>query len=105
MWRLFAVALLLSGCSKGPETDLQYIKQARSASAEWALTNEQANRGQINAVYVSSMHEWLREAIHSSAAALTQPDSDYGREIHALLQLPDDAAPEQVRAHTKKLKQ
>jgi len=104
MWRLFLVALLLCGCSKGPEADLQYIKQARSASAEWALVNAQAKQGKLTATYVASMHEWVREAIQSSASALSEPGSAYGLEVHALLQLADEASPEELRAHSAKLK-
>ena len=99
------VALLLAGCSKGPQADLQYIKEARSAAAEWALVNEQGGAGKLTGTYVASMHEWLRDEIQSSSTALTQPDSLYGIEIHALLQQPDDAAPEELRAHADKLKQ
>jgi hypothetical protein len=104
MWRLILVALLLGGCSKGSEEDLQYIKQARSASAEWALTNEEANRGQLTTTYVASMHKWIRQEIQSSATGLSQPQSPYGAEIQALLRLPDDASPEQLRAHSDELK-
>jgi hypothetical protein len=43
VWFLVALA----ACSKGPEADLQYIKQARSAGAEWALVNEQASAGRV----------------------------------------------------------
>jgi hypothetical protein len=103
-WSLL-LALLLAGCSKGPEADLQYIKQARSVSAEWALVNEQANKGALTATYVASMHQWLREQLQSSSTSLTQPDSRYGEEIQALLHQPDDAAPEELRAHSEKLKQ
>jgi hypothetical protein len=99
------LALLLAGCSKGPEADLQYIKQARSLGAEWALVNEQASRGKLTAPYVSSMHEWIREQLQSSSAALTVPDSSYAKEIAALLREPDDAAPEALRVHSDKLKQ
>jgi hypothetical protein len=103
--RSLLLALLLAGCSKGPEADLQHIKQARSISAEWALVNEQANKGTVTATYVASMHQWLREQLQSSSTSLTQPDSRYGEEIQALLQQPDDAAPEELRAHSEKLKQ
>src|SRR4051812_37133658 len=96
---------LLAGCTKGPEADLQYIKQARSAGAEWALVNEQASQGKLTAAYVGSMHKWLREEIQSSATALSRPDSRYALEIQVLLQQPDDAAPEELRAHSDKLKQ
>jgi len=97
--------LLLAGCSKGPEADLQYIGQARSLGAEWALINEQAAKGQLTPTYVQSMRKSLREQLQTSAKSLTQPDSRYGQEIRTLLDEPDDAAPEELRAHADKLKQ
>ena len=57
------LALMLAACSKGPEADLQYIKQARSAAAEWALVNEQAVQRKVTPAYVSSMHKWLRDEV------------------------------------------
>jgi hypothetical protein len=105
MRRLLLLLALLAGCSKGTDADLQYIKQARSAGAEWALVNEQANAGKLTGAYVSSMHQWLREEIQSSSTSLTSPDSRYAFEIRALRALPDDAAPEELRAHTDRLKQ
>src|SRR3982750_4624497 len=103
--RALMLVLLLAGCSKGPEADLQYIQQARSAAAEWALVNEQASQGKLTDTYVASMHQWLRDEIRSSSMTLTDPDTRYGLEIHALLQQPDDAVPEELRAHADKLKQ
>ena len=97
--------LVVAGCSKGPGTDLQYIKQARSAGAEWALVNEQASEGKLTAIYVASMHKWLREQIQSSSTSLTEPNSRYAAEIQALLAQSDDSAPEELRAHSDKLKQ
>ena len=47
----------------------------------------------------------LREQLQTHASSLTQPDSRYGAEIQALLAEPDDAAPEELRAHADKLKQ
>jgi hypothetical protein len=102
---LLLVFVAVAACSTGPEADLQYIKQARSVAAEWALVNEQASQGKLTQAYVSSMHEWLREQMQSSSTSLTQPDSPYGQEIQALLKQPDDAAPEELRAHSEKLKQ
>ena len=98
-------ALLLASCSKGPEADLPYIQQARSLGAEWALVNEQDAQGKLTRTYVSSMHEWLREQLRASSQSLTRPDSRYAVEIQALLHQPDDAAPEELRAHADKLKQ
>ena len=103
-WGL-VLAFLLAGCSKGPEADLQYIKQARSLGAERALVNEQASRGQLTDTYVSSMRQWLREQLQSTSRSLTRPDSRYAIEIQALIHQPDDAAPEELRAHCDKLKQ
>jgi Tfp pilus assembly protein PilP len=102
---LLLVFLTVAACSKGPGADLQYIKQARSVAAEWALVNEQASQGKLTEAYVSSMHEWLREEMQSSSTALTQPDSRYGQEIRSLLRQPDDASPQELRSHSEKLKQ
>jgi hypothetical protein len=104
-WVLLLSGALLAGCSEGPQADLQYIKQARSASAEWALVNEQAAQGKLTKAYVGSMHRWLREQIESSSKSLSRPDSPYGLEIAGLLRQPDDAAPEELRVHSGKLKQ
>lgn len=102
---LLVFAFVLAGCSKGPDADLQYIKQARSLGAEWALVNEQAAQGKLTKTYVSSMHESVREQLQSASTTLTSPDSRYAVEIQALLHQPDDAAPEELRAHVDKLKQ
>jgi hypothetical protein len=104
--RSLSLALaLLAGCSKGPDADLQYIKQARSVGSEWALINEQAAQGKLTRTYVASMHEWLRDQLQTSSTSLTQPDSAYGQQIQALLKQPDDAAPQDLRAHADRLKQ
>ena len=106
MWRNpVLLVCLLAGCTKGPQADLEYIGQARSAASEWALINEQSSKGQLTQPYVESMRKWLRDDIRTSATALTAPDSRYGQEIQALLNQPDDAAPEELRAHADKLKQ
>ena len=99
------LALLLAACSSGPQADLQYIKQARSLAAEWALVNEQAGQGKLTPTYVSTMRQSLREQLQTSSTSLTQPDTDYGAEIQALLKQPDDAAPAMLRTHSQQLKQ
>jgi hypothetical protein len=96
--------LVLAGCSKGPEADLQYIKQARSAAAEWALVNQQAAEGKVTPTYVSSMHKWLRQEVQTASSALTVPDAPYAAEISALLEQPDDASPDSLRARSDALK-
>src|SRR3954452_23803212 len=104
MRRALLFALTLTACSKGADADLEYIKQARSAAAEWALVNDQARQGQLTETYALSMHHWLRQEIESSATSLNEPDSPYGDEIAALLQQPDDAAPRELRARSASLK-
>jgi hypothetical protein len=96
--------LLLAGCSKGPQADLPYISEARSLGAEWALVNEQAAKGQLNGTYVDTMRKELRQQLQTTSTSLSQPDSRYGHEIRALLAQPDDAAPEELRSHSDKLK-
>jgi hypothetical protein len=97
--------LLVAACSKGPEADLAYIGQARSLAAEWALVNQQAAAGKLTDHYVTTMRQQLRQQLQTVSSALTQPDSRYGLEIHALLTQPDDADPEELRSHADKLKQ
>jgi hypothetical protein len=96
--------LLLAGCSKGPNADLQYIKQARSLAAEWAVINQQANAGRLTGIYVDSMHYWLHDGLRTAFASLAQPDSRYGKEMQALLAEPQNAAPQELRSHADALK-
>jgi hypothetical protein len=105
MHKPLLLLLLLAACSKGPEADLQYISQARSLGAEWALVNEQASQGKLSAPYIDTMRKSVREQLRSAASSLSEPDSRYGHEIQALLSQPDDAAPEELRVHADKLKQ
>ena len=105
MRRLLLLLLLLAGCSKGPEADLQYIGEARSSAAEWALVNEQASLGKLTHPYVNSMRRSLRSQIKSAKSALTVPGSPYDAEMEALLAQPDEASPNELRAHAERLKQ
>jgi len=101
---MFALAALC-GCSKGPQADLPSIAAARSLGAEWALVNQEAADGHLTAVYADTMHKQLRQQLQSTQVSLTQPDSNYGREIQALLRQPDDASAEALRASASRLKQ
>ena len=103
--KLLFLFLAVGSCSKGPEADLQYIGDARSIAAEWALVNEQAAQGKLTPSYVASMHEWIRQQLQTDSAALTEPNSVYAAEIGALLKQPDGAAPDALRGHADKLKQ
>jgi len=105
VWRATLVLALLAACSSGSSDDLQYIKQARSLGAEWALVNEQASQNKLTPTYVHSMHIWLREQLQESSTSLAQLRSPYGEEIEALIHEPDNAPPERLRARVKKLKE
>jgi hypothetical protein len=105
VWRLLPLLLLLaSACSKGPQADLQYIKQARSLAAEWALVNEQASAGRVTGTYANSMRQWLRDDLQTASSSLTRPESNYGDEIEALLARPSNSSPADLRAHAENLK-
>jgi hypothetical protein len=95
---------LLAACSSRPSADLQYIKQARSIGAEWALVNERAQAHQLTATYVGSMRQWMHDGLTTAAQSLSEPGSDYGREIRALLAEPPDVSPETLREHVNRLK-
>jgi hypothetical protein len=97
--------LLLAGCSKGPEADLPSIAEARSLAGEWALVNEQAAQGKLTGAYVRSMRQSVREQLQTTAKSLTQPQSEYAKDIAGLLREPDDAAPSELRAYATRLKQ
>jgi Tfp pilus assembly protein PilP len=96
--------LLLAGCSQGAQSDLQYIKQSRSAAAEWALVNEQNARGQLTNTYVKAMREEARTEIESASSSLSEPKSPYALEIKSLTAEPDDAAPADLRGRVEALK-
>jgi hypothetical protein len=102
---LLLLVLALAACSRGAEADLQYIGQARSLAAEWALINEQSSEGKLTPTYTRVMRKDLREQLQTTAKSLSEPDSQYGQQIAALLQQPDAAAPERLRAYSDKLKQ
>jgi hypothetical protein len=105
MRRIVLLALLLAGCSKGPEADLAAIGEARSLAAEWALVNDEAGKGHLTATYVETMHQELHQQLGSTQSELTDPGSAYAGEIAALLALPADAPPSRIRTHVDRLKQ
>jgi hypothetical protein len=105
MRRALLPLLLLAGCSKGPDADLQYISQARSLGFEWAMVNQLAAQGKLTGAYVDTMHQSLREQLGTTESALTQPQSEYGNEIRALAAEPANAPAAELRARAGKLKQ
>lgn len=102
---LLLFVLTLAACSKGPQADLQYIAEARSLAAEWALVNEQAAEGKLTPAYVSAMRASLQKQAKAASQALTQHDAPYAREMQAIAAEPENAAPRELRAHSDKLKQ
>jgi hypothetical protein len=98
------LVLFLSSCSSGEDADLQYIKEARSIAAEWALINEQASAGKLTETYVQSMRQWLQDDLRTVNGSLANPRSPYGDQIRQLLAEPSDAAPAGLRAHAQVLK-
>lgn len=103
-WTLL-IALTLAACSKGADADLPAIGEARSLGAEWALVNQFRSHRLVTATYAATMCARLREQLQTNLGSLAQPDSDYGREIRALLAERDDASPAELRAHARALKQ
>jgi hypothetical protein len=104
MRRLLLFALTLAACSKGPEADLPSVGEARSLAAEWALVNDLASHGKLTPTYVQTMRKSVREQLQTASRSLSQPESPYATEIAAVLREPDDAPPEKLRAHAKKLR-
>src|SRR4051794_9846818 len=104
MRRSIILLLFLASCSRSQNQDLQYIKQARSLAAEWALIDQQGNAGELTRTYVSSMHQWLRDDLRTAFSSLAEPDSLYGKEMQSLLAEPQNAAPGEIRSHAEALK-
>ena len=98
------ILTFLSACSRGPPADLQYIKQARSIAAEWALINNQAKADNLTSTYVVSMHQSLRENLQTAFDSLSDKHSSYGQQMNALLAERADAAPAELRARAEALK-
>jgi hypothetical protein len=92
-------------CAKGPQADAPAIGAARSLAGEWALINSQAAEHKLTTTYVDAMRSSIRDELQTAARSLTQPNSDYGAEIQAILKEPGNASPQELRGHAAKLKQ
>ena len=102
---LLFLLVLCSACSNGPQADAPAIGEARSLAAEWALINGQASEHKLTGTYVEAMRSSIRDELQTTAKSLTEPNSAYGAEIQAVMKLPDDAPPQELRSHAEKLKQ
>jgi len=102
---LFLIALLLAACAQGAKKDLPYVKQARSAAAEWALVNDQAAKGKLSDAYVTTMRSAARDELTTARESLSAQASEQARIVDELLAMPEDAAPAELRAQAHALKQ
>src|SRR3982751_1235923 len=90
-----AVFFVLLGCAQGAKRDLPYIKEARSAAAEWAMVNEQALRGNVSETYVTGMRQAVRDQLTTAGSSIMIPQA--AEQIRQLLVEPDDATPDRLR--------
>jgi hypothetical protein len=97
--------VLVGACSSGRQADLPALKGIRSAAAEWALVNGEAQRGRLTPAYANGMREAAREEIAKQARALTQTNSPAAHHAAALQALPRDAPPGLIAPHVKALQQ
>ena len=84
---------------------MPYVKQARSATAEWALVNEQASKGNLTDDYVATMRSAACDELTTAQSSLSDPTSTQAAIVKAVLAMPDDAAPAQLRSQVEALKQ
>jgi hypothetical protein len=74
----FALPILaaLAACSSQSDKQLEAVKSARSVLAEWALDEDQADRGRAQATYVEQMRKLARDELKTGQTGLAQqPDA------------------------------
>ena len=74
----FALLMLtaLGACSSQSDKQLEAVKAARSVIAEWALVEQQADRGQVQATYAGQMRKMAKDELKTAQAGLAQqPDA------------------------------
>ena len=101
---LFSLAFV-GACASGQQADLTAIKGIRSAAAEWALVNQEAERGRLTPAYANGMREAAREEIVKEARTLIERNSPTAHHAAVLLALPSDAMPGLIAPHVKALEQ
>ncbi len=66
----------LAACSSQADKQLEAVKSARSAIAEWALVEEQAAKGSAPSTYVQQMRVLARDQLKTAESELSQqPDA------------------------------
>ncbi len=96
---------LVDACSSGQRADLVAIKGIRSAAAEWALVNREAERGRLTSAFAKGMREAARENIAKEARAITQTNPQAAHHAAVLQALPSNATPGLIVPHVKALRQ
>ena len=67
---LILTALALAGCAARADKQLLAVKSARSAMAEWALVEEQADTGRAPPVYVEQMRQLAHDQLDAAGSEL-----------------------------------
>ena len=102
--RMVAVfAMMLVGCDAA-SSEYPAVIEARSAAAEWARVNELAAERLVTRTYAQTMREAARHELETAASSFSDPGSLQAAEVKALLELPPDAAPSQLRHHVEALR-
>jgi hypothetical protein len=66
----------LAACSSQRDKQLEAVKSARSVLAEWALVEEQADKGRAQDTYVEQMRGKAKDQLKTDATELSQqPDA------------------------------
>lgn len=70
------VAVVLTGCTSQADRQLEAVKAARSVLAEWALVEEQADKGRAQVVYLEQMRQLARDQLQTAGSELEgQPEA------------------------------
>ncbi len=60
----------LAGCTSQVDRELEAVKAARSALAEWALVEDQASKGRAQTIYVQQMRQLARDQLETAGSEL-----------------------------------
>ena len=66
----------LAACSSRADRQLEAVKSARSILSEWALVEEQADKGRAQATYLAQMRAQAKDQLKTAAMELPErPDA------------------------------
>ena len=63
---------LLAGCSSQVDKQLEAVKSARTVLSEWALLEEQADKGRVQATYAEQMRDDAKDELGKASTGLAQ---------------------------------